>query len=158
MTALLDIKQMQLGTAVVFDMDHTDGTYSAIERLRDLFERVVVLTPKERIAEDTSLATRQRVQRRFHERDIEVICLVEPRWTSVFEETGALQYQSVFGGPLKNIDDVAFFAYSTPRVPNIGMLAELKSAGLDVRVVGDSKVARGVLEATAEGYAAGLAV
>lgn len=158
MGTLSGTTQPQAGTAVVLDMDHTDGTYSAIERLRDLFERVVVLTPRERIAEDTSLATRQRVQRRFHERGIEVICLVEPQWTALVEDEGTLQYRSVFGGELKNINNLAFFAYATPRVPELSLLEPLRQAGMEVHTVGDCKVARGVLEATAEGYAAGLAL
>ncbi|WP_421955850.1 FAD-dependent oxidoreductase [Polaromonas sp.] len=158
MGTLSGTTQPQAGTAVVLDMDHTDGTYSAIERLRDLFERVVVLTPRERIAEDTSLATRQRVQRRFHERGIEVICLVEPQWTTLVEDEGTLQYRSVFGGELKNINNLAFFAYATPRVPELSLLEPLRQAGIEVHTIGDCKVARGVLEATAEGYAAGLAL
>jgi dimethylglycine catabolism A len=158
MEALRGKTRQQPGVAVVLDMDHTEGTYAAVERLRDLFERVVVLTPKDRIAEDSSLVTRQRVQRRFHERGIEVICLVEPRWTSAFEESGILQYVSVFGGPLRNIEDVSLFAFSTPRVPNTGMLNALRAAGLEVHLAGDSKAARGTLEATADGYAIGLAL
>lgn len=156
MQALLGVKTRQAGTAVVLDMDRTDGTYSALERLRDLFGRVVVLTPHERIAEDTSLATRQRVQRRFHERGIEVVVLVEPQWTATVEATGTLQYRSVFGGDLKNIENLAFFAYATPRVPELSLLAPLQQAGMEVHAIGDCKVARGVMDATAEGYAVGL--
>lgn len=150
--------QPQPGTAVVLDMDHTEGTYAAVERLRDLFKRVVVLTPRDRIAEDSSLVTRQRVRRRFHERGIEVVCLAEPLWTALFEETAVLQYQSVFGGSLQNIENVALLTFSTPRVPDIGMLDDLRAAGLDVHLVGDCKAARGTLDATAEGYEAGLAL
>jgi len=148
----------QPGAAVIFDMDHTDGTYAAAERLRDLFSRVVILTPRDRIAEDTSLVVRQRVLRRFHERSIEVITLVEPRWTSAMEERGSLYYESVFGGPLQAIDDVSFFAYATPRVPNVDLLEALRAAGLHVHMIGDCKVARAPLDATAEGYAIGLSL
>jgi dimethylglycine catabolism A len=155
MASLNTIRSRQPGTAVIFDMDHTDGTYASAERLRDLFERVVIMTPRDRIAEDTSLVVRQRVLRRFHERNIEVIGLVEPRWTSAMEESGVLHYESVFGGPLGTIEDVGLFAYSTPRVPNVQMLEALRAAGLVVYLIGDCKVARGPLDATAEGYAIG---
>lgn len=158
MAGLLHVHQTQPGTAVVLDMDHTDGTYAALERLRDVFAHVVVLTPRERIAEDTSLATRQRINRRFHERGIEAICLSEPHWTTRFEEDSTLQYRSVFGGALKDIENVAFFAYATPRIPDQILLQPLQQSGVEVHLVGDCKVARGTLEATAEGYAAGMAL
>lgn len=154
--ALSGTTRPQGGTAVVFDMDHTDGTYAAVERLRDLFARVVILTPRDRIAEDTALVVRQRVLRRFHARNIEVVTLVEPRWTSAMEERGALHYESVFGGPPGAIEDVSFFSYATPRVPNVRLREALQAAGLAVHLIGDCKVARGPLDATAEGYAIGL--
>jgi 2,4-dienoyl-CoA reductase-like NADH-dependent reductase (Old Yellow Enzyme family) len=156
--SLSGITRPQPGTAVIFDMDHTDGTYAAVERLRDLFARVVILTPRDRIAEDTALVVRQRVLRRFHERSIDVITLVEPRWTSAMEERGALQYESVFGGSLRTIEDVSFFSYATPRVPNVRLQGALRAAGLNVHPIGDCKVARGTLDATAEGYAIGLSL
>ena len=34
----------------LLDMDHTDGTYAAAERLKRIFDRVVVITPRESIA------------------------------------------------------------------------------------------------------------
>jgi hypothetical protein len=119
---------------------------------------VVVLCPRERIAEDTSLVTRQRVQRRFYERGIAVHCLVEPVWTAGFEDTATLHYRSVFGGPLQAIANVALFTYATPRLPDQALLPALQAAGVPVRLVGDCKVARGLLEATAEGFAAGTGV
>ena len=158
MQALLTVRSAQPGKAVVLDLDQTDGTYAAIERLRDLFNRVLVLCPRERIAEETSLVTRQRVRRRFQQRGVEVICLVEPVWTSAFEDLATLHYRGIHGGPLQAIEDVALFTYATPRVPDQSLLTDLRSAGLEVTLVGDCKVARGVLEATAEGYAAGIAV
>ncbi len=161
MAGLLEVRQPQPGTAVVLDMDQTEGTYAAVERLRDLFTQVVVLCPRERIAEDCALVTRQRVQRRFHERGITVHCLAEPVWSDSFEDAGTLQWRSVFGGPLHDIPDVAFFAYATPRVPDPAledMEHALQAAGIAVRRAGDCLAPRGVLEATAEGHAVGLAL
>jgi len=148
-------KERQRGAAVIFDLDQTDGTYAAAELLRDLFDRVILLTTRPHIAEDTSLATRQRILRRFHQRGIEFQCLVEPRWTDAFENEGRLEYASVFGSAARSIEDVAFFAYSTPRAPNDELAVPLRAAGIEVHCVGDCKVARGVLEATAEGHAIG---
>jgi hypothetical protein len=136
-------------------MDQMEGTYAAAELLRNLFDRVVLLTPRQHIAEDTALATCQRILRRFHERNIEFICQVEPRWTDAFENEARLEYASVFGGASRSIEDVAFFTYSTPRAPNDALAAPLRAAGIEVHCVGDCKVARDVLAATAEGHAIG---
>jgi dimethylglycine catabolism A len=76
-----------------------------------------VLSPRETIAEEVVLVMRQRIHRRFFERGIEVKTWVDPVWTERFENEACLQYRSVFGGPLHDIDDVAFFAYASPRRP-----------------------------------------
>jgi hypothetical protein len=65
---------------------------------------------------------------------------------------------SVYGSAPRSIEDVAFFAYSTPRTPNDEMAAPLRAAGIEVHCVGDCKAARGVLEATAEGHAVGTTI
>ena len=65
------------------------------------------------------------------------------------------------GGPLQDIADGAFFAYATPRVPDPAleeMEQQLRAAGITVRRAGDCLAPRGVLEATAEGYAVGVAI
>ena len=156
--ALVSLRQRQKGTAVLYDMDQTEGTYAAAEFLRDRFERVVLLSPRETIAEEVVLVMRQRILRRFHERGIEVKTMVEPVWTDSMEDESRLQYRSVFGGPLHAIDDVAFFSYATPRQPNIALLQPLIDAGLAVHTVGDCKSARDTLSATTEGYAVGCSI
>ena len=153
--ALLPLRQRQKGTAVLYDMDQTEGTYAAAEFLRDRFQRVVLLSSRETIAEEVVLVMRQRILRRFHERGIEVKTMVEPVWTDSMEDESRLHYRSVFGGPLHAIDDVAFFSYASPRQPNIALLQPLIDAGLAVHTVGDCKSARDTLSATAEGYAVG---
>ena len=77
-------------------------------------------------------------------------------WTERFENAGCLQYRSVFGGPLQDIENVAFFAYASPRRPDDALLGPLQAAGLDPIAVGDCKIARDALAATAEGHAAGM--
>jgi 2,4-dienoyl-CoA reductase-like NADH-dependent reductase (Old Yellow Enzyme family) len=156
--ALLSLRQRQKGTAVIYDMDQTDGTYAAAEFLCDRFERVVLLSPRETIAEECVLVMRQRILRRFHERGIEVKTMVEPVWTESMEDESRLHYRSVFGGPLQAIEDVAFFSYASPRQPNTALLQPLIDAGLLVHTVGDCKSARDALSATAEGYAVGCAI
>ena len=146
------------GAAVILDLDQTEGTYAAAERLKDLFDRVIIITPRDRIAEDTALVTRQRVLRRCHQRGIEVRTLVEPRVTAAFENEARVDCVSVYGGAAAPIENVALFTYATPRIPDDALAAPLASAGIEVHRIGDCKVARGVLDATAEGYAIGMKI
>ena len=152
------VTQRQTGTAVILDMDHTEGTYAAAEHLHSLFERVVVMTPRATIADEVALVTRQGIYRRFHEKGIDVLYAVEPRWTETFETQATLQYVSIYGGALKGIENVAFFAYATPRQPNDELALPLKAAGLNVYLIGECKAARNSLAATAEGDAIGRAL
>lgn len=156
MADLLAHPGAQKGTAVIYDMDQTEGTYAAAEYLRDRFERVVLLSPRETIAEEVVLVMRQRIHRRFFERGIEVKTWVDPVWTERFETHACLQYRSVFGGPLHDIENVAFFAYASPRQPDTELHPALLASGLKVTLVGDCKIARDTLSATAEGHEAGM--
>lgn len=157
MREVLRHKARQPGTAVVFDMDHTEGTYAAAELLHGLFDRVVIVTPRDSIAMDASLVMRQGVLRRLNEKRIQVIVLSEPRWTSHFEE-GELRYQNIYNGDQGTIPDVAFLAWSTPRAPEVDLAAPLRQLGIEVRLAGDSNSARGTLAATSEGHAIGNAL
>ena len=59
---------------------------------------------------------------------------------------------------MKGIENVAFFAYSTPRQPNDELALPLKAKGLEVHLIGDCKAARNILAATTEGDAIGHAL
>ena len=67
---LLDHHGREDGTAVLYDADGTFGTYAAAERFAQLFERVVVVTPRDRIAEDCGRGRCRgaggRTYRRYH--------------------------------------------------------------------------------------------
>ncbi len=152
---LLATRGRQRGTAVVYDMDATEGTYAAVEYLRDRFDHVVLLADREGLAEDAVLMIRQRVWRRFFERGIEVHTLATPVWTEDMEREGRLGWRSVFGGPVRFIEDVAFFTFATPRRPRLDLLAPLQAAGVAVHRIGDCLSARDTLAATAEGYRIG---
>lgn len=156
-SALLRHAARQTGTAVIFDMDHTEGTYAAAELLRARFDRVVVITPREAIAQGAALVTRQGILRRFHEQHIDIIVLAEPRWSASFNE-GKLEYANVYNGDAGVIADVSFLAYSTPRVPEDMLAGPLRAAGIEVRLAGDCRSPRGLLAATSEGHAAGNAI
>ncbi|MEN3353630.1 MAG: hypothetical protein V7640_1788 [Betaproteobacteria bacterium] len=156
MRDLLEKPGRRAGTAVIFDMDHTEGTYASAELLRTLFERVVVITPREYIAQKTALVTRQGITRRFHEKRIEVVPLTEPLWAE--SSAGKLTYSNVYSGETSVIPDVGFVAYSTPRVPEDALAEPLRAAGIEVHLIGDCALPRGLLAATAEGHAAGSAI
>ncbi len=154
MQIVLHIKQRQPGTAVIYDMDQSEGTYASAELLQQLFERVVLVTPRDAIAEETAMVTHQGINRRFSAAGIEVMTLSEPRWSDDFEK-GNLEIMQVYTGEQTLLRNVAFFAYSTPRAPDIALVAPLRAAGIGVRLIGDSLAPRNVMTATAEGHAAG---
>jgi len=154
---LLDRHQRQPGTAVLFDQDHTEGTYAMVELLARLFERVVVATPRERIAGDVPLVTALGIHRRLARLPIDVRPFHELAAESRFED-GVVALANVYSGELALVDDVALISYSTPRVPDLALLAPLRAAGLRVTTIGDCRMPRGVAAATAEGYAAGMAL
>lgn len=157
MAGLLHIGARQPGTAVVYDMDHTESTYAVAERLHALFERVVILTPRDSIADEASVVGRQGILRRLATKDIEVVTLVEPVWSERFED-GELAYENIYSGKRGTIAGLAFFAYSTPRARNDAMAGPLRAAGIEVHLVGDCLSPQEMLAATASGHAAGNAV
>ena len=149
--------ERQPGAAVVFDQDHTEGTYAVIELLARLFEHVVVATPRERIAGDVPLVTALGIHRRMARLGIEILPLHELSAESRLED-GAVALASVYTGELHFVPDAALLTYSTPRVPETSLEAPLLAAGIDVRLIGDCRMPRGVMAATAEGYAAAMAL
>jgi 2,4-dienoyl-CoA reductase-like NADH-dependent reductase (Old Yellow Enzyme family) len=151
---LVDVREPQGGTAVLFDMDHTEGTYAAAELLRRLYERMVIVTPRDRIADDTPLVARLGILRRVERQRIEVLPLHEPDASSRFED-GLLSVRNVYTGALREIDGVSLFTYSTPRRADDGLVAPLRAAGVHVRLVGDAWAPRTVSAATSDGHAAG---
>ena len=157
MHGVLHIKLRQPGTAVIYDMDQSEGTYASAEHLRQVFERVVIVTPRDAIAEETAMVTHQGINRRISATGIEVMTLSEPRWSDDFEN-GNLDVMHVYSGEKTVIGNVVFFAYATPRAPDIALVAPLRAAGIDVRLIGDCLAPRNVMAATAEGHAVGHAI
>ncbi len=157
MQSVLHIKGRQPGTAIVYDMDLSEGTYAAAELLHQRFGRVVIVTTRDAIADDTAMVTHQGINRRLSAKGIAVMLLSQPLWNDAVED-GNLEIVQVYTGEKTVIRDVAFFAYSTPRAPDITLAAPLRAAGIDVRLIGDCLAPRTVMAATAEGHAAGHAV
>lgn len=147
----------QSGTAVLYDHDHTAFTYAAAQFLKARFDRLVLITPRERLAHSESLVTRQSVYRRLARDGIEFVTLAEPLASSAFEE-GVVAYVDTYTGRVAQVSDVALVTFATSRVPNDGLAAPLRGQGLDVRLVGDCYAPRWLLNATAEGARAGAEV
>jgi len=147
----------QPGTAVLFDADHTEGTYAAAEALRARFERVVIVTPRDAIATDVQMVTRQGILRRMAEQRVEIVTLCEPRWSDGCAE-GRLDLVNIYNGDVRVIDDLALLTYATPRTPDDALAAPLHAAGIPVIPVGDARAPQEMLFATASGHAAGEAV
>ena len=105
----------------------------------------------------TAMVTHQGINRRLSATGIEVMTLSEPRWSDDFEN-GNLEITQVYTGEKTVLRNVAFFAYSTPRAPDITLAAPLRAAGIEVRLIGDCLAPRNVMAATSEGHAAGHAV
>lgn len=145
------------GTAVIHDEDHTAFTYDAAQLLAGIFDRVVLLTPRERIASDAAIVTRQVAYERLSALGVEIVTNVRPLATSRFDE-GEVAYANVFSGRAGLVEDVALFTYATPRRPDDALAAPLRAAGIDVRVIGDAHAPRSVLMATSDGYRAGMEV
>lgn len=158
MKDLLGRQTRQAGCAVLFDMDQTEGTYAAAYLLAERFERLVLITPRDGVAQETPLVSRQMIQRRLHELNVEVRTLSEPWISPDFMNDAQLGFVSIFGGEPQPVDDAVFFSWSTPRRPNDGLREPLLAAGIKVRLIGDCRVAGSVMQATSDGHAAGHAV
>jgi len=155
MRELIGLTQPQGGTAVLFDADHTEGTYSAAQVLRRLFDRVILVTSRERVAVDVPLVSALGIYRRLSLTRIEILALHELCQEGALEQ-GELCVRQVYTGVLTSIPEVALLTYATPRVPQLELLEPLQAAGCRVRRIGDCRAPRGVLAATSEGHAAGL--
>jgi hypothetical protein len=156
-TEMLAQPGTRAGCAVIFDMDHTEMTYAAAEFLHARFARVVIVTPRETIAEATSIVTHQGILRRVRQQGITVIPLAEPRPAAGWRG-GRLDYEDIVTGARGAIDDVTLFAYATPRAPEVALAPAIAAAGVALQVIGDARAPRGPMSATAEGHAAGNAV
>lgn len=143
------------GTAVLWDQDHTLATYSAAELLAERFARLVIVTPRERLASDVGLVTRQGIYRRLYGMpNVEVVLLSDILADSALDE-GRVSCRNVLNDSLREIDDLAMLTWSGSRAPNDELAAPLRAEGLEVVCVGDCDMPRTLLAATSDGHALG---
>lgn len=158
MASLGGVRGRQPGTAVLFDADHSEGTYAAAEALHGLFDKVVLVTPRDTIATEMQLVTRQGVLRRMAELRVGIIPLATLVWNEAAFEEGTLEYENVYTGERGSIPEVAFLTYATPRRPNDYLASALRKRRIEVLTVGDCQSAAELLAATATGHEAGMAI
>ena len=154
-TETLRHRTRQPGTAVIFDMDHGEGTYAAAGHLHRLFDRVVIVTPRDTIAQDLPLVVRQGIVRRLAEQHITVLPLNEPRWNERVEQAGELECVNAYNGDVTVISSLALLTYATPRAPDARLAQALVERGMVCRRIGDALSARSLYAATSEGHTAG---
>jgi hypothetical protein len=147
----------QPGTALIFDEDHSAGTYAAAHLMADIFDQVVIATPRSEIAVDEPLVIRQGIVRRTAQSGIRIETLVEPSGDSALID-GQIDLCNVYSGKIITITDIALFTYSTPRIPNDALAAPLRALGIEVHMAGDVVSPRTAFYANAEGNAVGRAL
>lgn len=148
---MLEYSARQSGTAVIYDRDATEGTYAAAELLAGLFDRVVMVTPRDRVAEDVPLVSRLGIVRRLAQRRIVCHTLADLDPSSELEN-GVVVIRNVFTGEPTAIADVALLTYATPRAPNP---ASFPGVDAECHVIGDAYAPGTTMAATAQGHRLG---
>lgn len=152
--SLHDHRRRENGTAVIYDHDGTDITYSTAEHLATIFDRVVILCPVECIARDEALVKRQSIYRRMMTKHIHICPWTEPSSEFRLEEA-RIGWRNVMTGESGFIEEVAFFTYATQRAPNDRLAVALATSGIPVHVIGDAFIPRSIIAATSDGHELG---
>ena len=142
------------GTAVLFDMDHSAATYAVADALAQEYERLVLLTPRTQLARNVNYCSAIGVHRRLYEAKVEIVMAAEP----VRLRDGVLTWRNVFTGLFQDVQNVALFLWSTPRVVDDAIAAPLRQAGIDTRLIGDCVAPRNLFCAIHEGEAIAMAL
>jgi thioredoxin reductase len=145
---------MERGSVVLVDKDHTEMTYAAAEFLSNRFEKVVIVTPRDRIASDCSLINRQKIYQRLYSCGVKIITSAEPVDLNDLER-GVLRIRNIYNGEFEELCEVAAITYSNSRRPNDQLAKPLEEAGYKVVRVGDCYAPRSLLAATGQGFAIG---
>ena len=156
-STLLERSAATSGCAVLFDCDHSAFTYATAELATERFERVVIVTPRETIAQEEPRVNRLGINRRIYSKGVDVFPWSEPLWTPEIE-TGALRIRHRLNARERVIDDIAVIAHASARVPNDALAAQLAELDIELHLIGDCYAPRSALIATREGHATGNAL
>ena len=147
-------KKSVSGRLVLFDGDHTEMTYAAAELLADVFSKVTIVTPREKIATDCSLVNRQQIYQRLYDRRVEILTSHVPASLDDLED-GRLRVANVYNADEQLLDGIAAITYATARAPSDELRSPLAAEGFDVVTIGDCHAPRALLAATRQGYQVG---
>jgi len=153
MVMLMPYQSRQEGTAVIYDQDHSAGTYMAASRLCELFDRVVIVTQRETVAQEEALVTRQGIYRRLNELGVEILPFSEFGDVSELED-GVVKIRNVYTDKQTAIGELALMTYSTPRRPLNDLAGLLAEHGVKADLIGDCFMPGSLREATAGAHAA----
>jgi 2,4-dienoyl-CoA reductase-like NADH-dependent reductase (Old Yellow Enzyme family) len=142
------------GTAVLFDMDHSAATYGVADGLAEGYSRVLLLTPRTQIARNVNYCSAIGVYRRLYEAKVEIVLAAEP----VTLTNSVLAWRNVFTGQAGEVDDVALFVWSTPRLADDTLAAAIEQTGIETRRIGDCMAPRNLFCAIHEGEAAAISL
>src|SRR5262245_22490315 len=139
------------GTAVLFDHDHGSGAYALADLLASIYDRLVIITPRTQLGRNVSYVGLLGVYRRLYAAKVEIVVAAVPKRFAARRVVHA----NTFTGDEQVIDDVALFAYATPRLADDRLAAPLRARGIEVRLAGDAFAPRAILAAVHEGHRIG---
>jgi hypothetical protein len=147
-------KERLKGTAVLFDMDHSAATYGVADGLAQRYSRVLLLTPRTQIARNVNYCSAIGVYRRLYEAKVEIVLAAEP----ITLKNEVLAWRNTFTGQPGEVDDVALFVWSTPRLADDALAAAIEQTGIETRRIGDCMAPRNLFCAIHEGEAAAISL
>ena len=142
---------------LLYDHDHTAMTYAVAELASARFERVTLVTPRERIGSDVSLVARQGIYHRLHRASVDIRCDVDVENLDDIED-GVVRLVNVWSGETSLVENVTALTYATARQPVDELASELLAAGLTVDRIGDCRAPRSLMASTKEGYDIAMAL
>ncbi len=90
----------------------------------------------------------------LYEADVQIVLATEP----VKLSSNVLTWRNVFTRRLGEIDDVALFVWSTPRLADDALAVVIEQTGIETRRIGDCMAPRNLFCAIHEGEAAAIAL
>ena len=149
--SLVADQNKRAGTAVLFDFDHSAGTYALADLMAARYERLVIVTPRTQLGRQVSYVSVLGIYRRLYMAGVAIELAAVPKSF----RAGKVTIANAFTGRERTLDGVTAFVYATPRLVNDELVAPLRAHGLPVHLVGDCFAPRAMLAAIHEGHRVG---
>ncbi len=111
----------------------------------------MIITPRTQLGRNVAYVGLLGVYRRLYRARVEIVVAAVPKRFAAQRVVHA----NAFTGEERTIEDVALFAYATPRLADDRLAAPLRAQGLEVRLAGDAFAPRAMLAAVHEGHRIG---